>query len=116
MLGLKIIYSTAALEETKERLFPFSKHRSKRIRKKLIKRFGGEFRKKPSIYKMGDTLFVHPSLKNSLEAATKSIVIPTDAPMNERIIPTKRGFTSTLPLSLMYRKGPAIAFNMEVTS
>lgn len=64
--GMKVVYSDHALETT--RLFPESKHRSKRIYKKLIKRFGGEFIKKPCVWKYrNDTLFIHPTLKAEFE-------------------------------------------------
>lgn len=65
--GYRIIYTDRALEKTEERLFPFSKHRSKRIHKKLIKRFGGEFKMKPAIFKIGHVLYVHPANKAILE-------------------------------------------------
>lgn len=67
MFGLQIYWDMNALEESDERLFPASKHRSKRILKKLKKRFGGEFRKVPCIWKMGDKIFAHPSFKAKLE-------------------------------------------------
>ena len=47
--GLPIILSNAALKEGTERLFPESRHRSKRVHKKLIKRFGGELVKAGNI-------------------------------------------------------------------
>ena len=60
--GVPIIFFTeTALEETTERLFPESKNRSKRIHKKLVKRFGGEFRKRPAIFRIGDKIFAHPA-------------------------------------------------------
>jgi hypothetical protein len=59
-----------ALIETDERLFPVSKHRSKRIRKKLIKRFGGEFRKKPGAFRMGNQIFMHPAIYAELQRQT----------------------------------------------
>lgn len=61
--GLKIIFTENALENTSERTFPVSKNRSARIHKKMVKRFGGEFRKRPCIWKVGDTVFMHPALK-----------------------------------------------------
>ena len=61
--GMKVIYSPHALEETEERLFPENRYRSRRLHKKLVKRFGGEFKKRPCIWKMGNTLFVHPAHK-----------------------------------------------------
>ncbi len=60
MLGLPIIVSEHALEETDVRLFPESKNRSRRIHKKLVKRFGGEFRKVPCIWKTPQGLIMHP--------------------------------------------------------
>ena len=58
--GVKIIVSDRALEETDVRLFPHSPHRSKRIRKKLIKRFGGEFKKVPCIFRTSNAVIMHP--------------------------------------------------------
>ena len=40
--GMTIVYTANALQDSPMRLFPESRHRSARIRKKLIKRFGGE--------------------------------------------------------------------------
>ena len=71
LFGLKLIFTDAATEATNERLFPPSKHRSKRIHKKLVKRFGGEFRKVPAMYKMGNTVYCHPAMKPRLDAALK---------------------------------------------
>ena len=62
LMGMPIIVSYEALKETTERLFPVSRHRSKRIHKKLVKRFGGEFRMVPTIWKMRNKLMVHPAL------------------------------------------------------
>lgn len=58
--GMQIIVSDKALEASEERLFPASKNRSKRIHKKLIKRFGGEFRMVPCIWKLNGKLIMHP--------------------------------------------------------
>lgn len=66
--GLRIVWTTSALEETTERLFPASRNRSARIRKKLVKRFGGEFRKVPCMWRAGWIVYAHPSLKPRLEA------------------------------------------------
>ena len=60
--GMQIVLSQYALEETEVRLFPESRHRSKRILKKLIKRHGGVFEKQPCAYKIGDKLFMHPQV------------------------------------------------------
>jgi hypothetical protein len=67
--GLPIIWSVHALKATDERLFPFSKHRSRRIHKKLVKRFGGEFRKVPAIFQTPQGLIIHPALRKDIEAA-----------------------------------------------
>jgi hypothetical protein len=67
MLGLRVICTHNALKDGDVRLFPESKNRSRRIHKKLIKRFGGEFKKVPAIFKMGDTLLVHPQVYHLLK-------------------------------------------------
>lgn len=67
--GTRIIFSVRALEATKERLFPESKHRSKRIHKKLIKRFGSEFRMQPCMFQTPAGIVAHPSFKAKIEAA-----------------------------------------------
>ncbi len=70
--GLRIVFTANALEDTEERLFPVSRHRSARIRKKLIKRFGGEFRKQPCMWKMGNVVYAHPSYAARLRALIPS--------------------------------------------
>jgi hypothetical protein len=65
--GVHIYYSHHALKDSEERLFPFSKHRSKRIHKKLLKRFGGEFKKIPAIFKTPNGFIAHPFLKSEIE-------------------------------------------------
>jgi hypothetical protein len=69
--GLRIIFDPNALEATEERLFPASRHRSKRIRKKLLTRFGGEFRKQPCMWRYRDRIVAHPSYRAQFEAATR---------------------------------------------
>jgi hypothetical protein len=66
--GLRIIVSEYALQETTERLFPVSRHRSKRIHKKLVRRFGGEFRKAPAIWKTPSGIVMHPDQYAALRA------------------------------------------------
>lgn len=70
--GMRVIFTPNAMEATEERLFPASKNRSARIRKKLIKRFGGEFRMQPCMWKAGDMLYAHPTFKPQIEAAIPS--------------------------------------------
>jgi hypothetical protein len=67
----EIVLSVHALETTTERLFPESKNRSKRIHKKLVKRFGGEFHKRLAMWRLGDTIYAHPSFRSQLEAQFK---------------------------------------------
>ncbi len=67
--GYRIIFDMNVLEETDVRLFPASRSRSARIRKKLIKRFGGEFRKQPCMWRVGNVIYAHPSYKARLQAA-----------------------------------------------
>lgn len=66
--GVPIIFNPFILKDSEERLFPVSKHRSKRIHKKLVKRFGGEFKKVPAIWMIDGRLYAHPSFKKELEA------------------------------------------------
>lgn len=69
--GMRIISDPNALAETTERTFPLSKNRSKRIHKKLVKRFGGEFRKEPAIFKIGgDTIVAHPVMYEQIKRQT----------------------------------------------
>lgn len=67
--GLPVHVSHHCLKETAERLFPASKHRSRRIRKKLVRRFGGEFRKAPAAFMAPDGLHIHPALHAEALAA-----------------------------------------------
>ncbi len=66
-----IVVTTHALVETEERLFPASRHRSKRIRKKLIKRYGGEFRMKPAAFQTPNGIIMHPALYAQLKQRMK---------------------------------------------
>jgi hypothetical protein len=59
VFGLPIIISSRALMQTSERLFPESRHRSARIEKKLIKRFGGVFRSKPANFETPQRSLMH---------------------------------------------------------
>lgn len=71
--GLTVTFDPNCLETTDERLFPPSRHRSERIRKKLIRRHGGEYRKQPCMFRVGrDRLFAHPSFKSELERAIQA--------------------------------------------
>lgn len=63
--ALRVFESVHAVEPA-GRLFPESKHRSRRVLKKLIRRHGGEFVMKPCSYMMGDTLVAHPSIAKKL--------------------------------------------------
>jgi hypothetical protein len=67
--GVPIIFDANALEATAERTFPQSRHRSARIRKKLIKRFGSEFRMVPCMWRAGNTIIAHPAFRGQLRAA-----------------------------------------------
>jgi len=72
MGGIRITVSEYALESTDERLFPASQNRSRRIHKKLVKRFGGEFRKVPCIWRMGHDFIAHPTMYARLQGPLKS--------------------------------------------
>lgn len=65
--GMPLRYDPNVLRHTDERLFPFSKNRSKRIEKKLIKRHGGVYRRVPAIIRLGGAIVAHPSFKAEIE-------------------------------------------------
>ncbi|WP_143199121.1 hypothetical protein [Bradyrhizobium sp. NAS80.1] len=67
----QFVVAPNALKDTEERLFPESRNRSRRIHKKLVKRFGGEFRKVPCIVQVGDTYYVHPEVQAELDRHLK---------------------------------------------
>ncbi|MGR4927229.1 hypothetical protein ACIPUD_10485 [Bradyrhizobium sp. CAR08] len=62
----RFIITPNAVKDTEQRLFPVSRNRSRRIHKKLVKKFGGEFRKVPCIIQIGDTMYVHPAVEAEL--------------------------------------------------
>lgn len=69
--GLAAMHVTSnAVAETAVRNFPESRHRSKRIHKKLVKRFGGEFRVEPAAFETPHGLIIHPVLFKELMEAT----------------------------------------------
>ncbi len=52
---------------TTHRTFPASRHRSKRIEKKLLRRHGGEFHPEPAMLHFGDGIVCHPALYAELK-------------------------------------------------
>lgn len=60
------IYITPIATTDGERYFPTSRHRSRRIEKKLVKRFGGVYRQVPTCYRVGNQMLVHPALWTEL--------------------------------------------------
>jgi hypothetical protein len=72
---MRIIYDPNALEMTDERLFPHSRHRSDRMHKKLVKRFGGVHRMKPCLFRHSDMIIAHPSFKATIERATRGTIL-----------------------------------------
>lgn len=66
-LPLRRIIVSAEATKRGDRLFPPSRHRSRRIWKKLVKRHGGEFRLLPAMYKLGENMVVHPALAAEVE-------------------------------------------------
>lgn len=67
LAGFDLVFSPHALEATQVRLFAASRHRSRRIHKKLVKRFGGEFRMQPCIWRMGRRIVAHPAFRAEFE-------------------------------------------------
>lgn len=74
---MQIMFDPNCLKETTERLFPTSRHRSARVRKKLVKRLGGEFKKEPAIFRILDArtglerFVAHPSYRAEIERQTR---------------------------------------------
>lgn len=60
--GMPIVEDFRCFIDSEVRTFPESRHRSARIKKKLVKRFGGEFMKVPGIIQAFGGLVVHPSI------------------------------------------------------
>lgn len=69
--SVRVIYHEAAMVEGKERLFPASRNRSARVRKKLIRRYGREFRLEPGCLQTPYGFVIHPSLRAAFEAAVE---------------------------------------------
>lgn len=65
--GVPIIVDHNCLTDTEERNFPLSRHRSARVKKKLVKRFGGEFKKMAAIFNLPGRIVVHPSLYQAIK-------------------------------------------------
>jgi len=54
--------------------FAYSKHRSKRVWKKLIKKFGSYERRKPAAYQIqGVGLVVHPIIYEQIKQTTRGL-------------------------------------------
>ena len=68
-LPIRITYSEYAIEKTSLRNFPVSRHRSARVHKKLLKRFGTEFQMKMVIWRTPMEIIAHPSFKDRIEKA-----------------------------------------------
>ena len=86
-----IVFSMHALKPTDDRLFPVSRHRSRRILKKLIKRYGGEFRMAPAIISIGQTIYAHPAFRASLLSEMRERAVVQNAGRNAGIKPSIYG-------------------------
>ena len=62
LYGLRITESLYCLEDSDVRAFKVSRHRSRRLHKKLCRRFGGEFIKKPAVFRTPAGIICHPAL------------------------------------------------------
>lgn len=76
----KIVSNHHCLEKTDVRLFPKSVHRSARIHKKLVKRHGGEFKMRPTIFVMNGVAHAHPALYAKLERKLSEVSAPMRCP------------------------------------
>ena len=66
--GVRIVVSEHALEETDVPLFPVNPDRKPRVQKKLLKRFGSQFKRVPCIWTTADGGIVcHPSMYEQLK-------------------------------------------------
>jgi hypothetical protein len=65
LMGVDLVWSPHAVRT--EWLFPPSKNRSRRIHKKLMKRFGRQTVQHPAVYQVHGTLYAHPSFRDKLE-------------------------------------------------
>lgn len=63
----RVFVTLDATEDTDERMFPESRHRSKRLLKKLLKRFGHEYRQRPAVFETDEAIMVHPALANEYQ-------------------------------------------------
>lgn len=75
--GMKLVVTPHATETTNVVVainFKESKHRSARVLKKLLKRFGERvvYRRDPCIYRMRDTIFMHPAIYPQFEAQVRA--------------------------------------------
>jgi hypothetical protein len=80
LFGTRVVESSFALKATEIRNFPVSRHRSERIRKKLMRRFGSEFRMAPALFKLPDgSILGHPTLVSQLRARLTTPIPATAA-------------------------------------
>jgi hypothetical protein len=63
-MGIKIIESSLATEEVYN--FQISKNRSRRLHKKLLKRYGTQSLRHPGAYMMGGKIIAHPEIIKKL--------------------------------------------------
>ena len=73
--NMAITISDVALKEV--RAFPVSRHRSARIRKKLIKRHGYEAKMQPCVIRFGDMMVVHPTIGAELNRTLQARIDKT---------------------------------------
>ena len=70
--GVPVILSLSALEPHESFRWPYSRHRSQRVHKKLTKRLGPQLYRKPAIFKLKDGgLIMHPEKWRELSRITK---------------------------------------------
>lgn len=62
IFGMKVSVSLLAVTPSDKPSFPVSRHRSRRIHKKLEQRCGPQFPPKPACFRIGDSFVMHPSL------------------------------------------------------
>jgi len=68
----RIVITEVAVVKTDELYFPDSRHRSKRVWKKLFKRYGTQRIYKPAILKVDGDIWVHPVFESELRQKCRS--------------------------------------------
>jgi hypothetical protein len=70
--GMHVTISPMCMTPSKEPAFPVSRHRSRRIHKKLERRHGAQFPMLPACLEINGRLFVHPQIWDQIKREMKA--------------------------------------------